>query len=301
MHPAWRRNSSYESNKIARLENQIQISRKNGDTQCSCPPFECLCSKNYTSGCRSFSGLSKDEAASYGDLTASGLDHVQGDCSVFQAIDKVLEDVACSYGHSTSYRLAAKVASDFDQAYYSSFADGYEAEIERMNQSFYPSCELYHSHPTVKPSHHLTDSHLLHPPPPLLHHHGNDDVSNSFSDECPLTPIPHTSSSKTDMFPTFPEIEDVIHPSDILVLDQPLRKTGAWSEGSDIQEHNNQVALTETYGHQNHQDDVMKDDYVVTSLDDPDVSQRFFAAIDNLLQDYGNAESFVTQVGTTRE
>lgn len=53
-----------------------------------------------------------------------GLESVPNDCSVFQAIDKVLEDVACSYGHSTSYRLAAKVASDFDQAYYSSFADG---------------------------------------------------------------------------------------------------------------------------------------------------------------------------------
>lgn len=53
-----------------------------------------------------------------------GLENVPNDCSVFQAIDKVLEDVACSYGHSTSYRLAAKVASDFDQAYYSSFADG---------------------------------------------------------------------------------------------------------------------------------------------------------------------------------
>lgn len=42
-------------------------------------------------------------------------------------------------------------------------------------------------------------------------------------------------------------------------------------------------------------DDVMKEDYVVTSLDDPDVSQRFFAAIDNLLlQDYaaGSGEDF---------
>lgn len=44
------------------------------------------------------------------------------------------------------------------------------------------------------------------------------------------------------------------------------------------------------------EDEVMKEDYVVTSLDDPDVSQRFFAAIDNLLlQDYGNGEDFGTR------
>ncbi|KAH6922656.1 hypothetical protein HPB50_017465 [Hyalomma asiaticum] len=30
-----------------------------------------------------------------------------------------------------------------------------------------------------------------------------------------------------------------------------------------------------------------EEDYVLTSLDDPDISQRFFAAIDNILQDYG--------------
>ncbi|GIY37050.1 transcription factor glial cells missing [Caerostris extrusa] len=46
----------------------------------------------------------------------------------------------------------------------------------------------------------------------------------------------------------------------------------------------------------------MKDDYVVTSLDDPDVSQRFFAAIDNLLlQDYGNGDNFMPQSDGTRE
>lgn len=95
-----------------------------GETQCSCPPFECLCSKNYSPGCRSFSGLTREDSSSYGDIMTGGLENVPNDCSVFQAIDKVLEDVACSYGHSTSYRLAAKVASDFDQAYYSSFADG---------------------------------------------------------------------------------------------------------------------------------------------------------------------------------
>lgn len=66
---------------------------------------------------------------------ATSLDGMQTDCSVFQAIDKVLEDVACSYGHSTSYRLAAKVASDFDQAYYSSFADGMLIDWKRSGSS----------------------------------------------------------------------------------------------------------------------------------------------------------------------
>ncbi|XP_077547810.1 uncharacterized protein LOC144160075 [Haemaphysalis longicornis] len=33
-----------------------------------------------------------------------------------------------------------------------------------------------------------------------------------------------------------------------------------------------------------------EEDYVLTSLDDPDISQRFFAAIDNILQDYGGAD-----------
>lgn len=102
-----------------------------GETQCSCPPFECLCSKNYSPGCRTFSGLTREDSSSYSDIMAGGLESVPNDCSVFQAIDKVLEDVACSYGHSTSYRLAAKVASDFDQAYYSSFADG-KFNIEKI-------------------------------------------------------------------------------------------------------------------------------------------------------------------------
>lgn len=103
-----------------------------GDTQCSCPPFECLCSKNYSPGCRTFSGLTREDSSSYSDIMTGGLESVPNDCSVFQAIDKVLEDVACSYGHSTSYRLAAKVASDFDQAYYSSFADG-ELNLENFH------------------------------------------------------------------------------------------------------------------------------------------------------------------------
>ncbi|KAG8191132.1 hypothetical protein JTE90_010053 [Oedothorax gibbosus] len=285
IHPAWRR-SSYETSKIAKLENQFHISRKNGDTQCSCPPFECLCSKTFTSGCRSFAG--KED---YGDLMSTTIVSGQTDCSVFQAIDKVLEDVACSYGHSTSYRLAAKVASDFDQAYYSSFADGYEAEMERMNQNFYPTCDLYHNNnnhsPSVKTNHlhHLPEPqhHHLLPPPPLIHHHpsNSEDLSTSFSDDCPLTPIQEKTG---DIFPAFPEIEDVIHPSDILVLDEPLRKD--WAEDGQPQ-----VMSGDDYSH----DEVMKEDYVVTSLDDPDVSQRFFAAIDNLLlQDYGN-EDFGTR------
>ncbi|CAL1265906.1 unnamed protein product [Larinioides sclopetarius] len=287
---------------MARLDHQLQIPKKNGDTQCSCPPFECLCSKNYASGCRSFSSTNKDDPSSYGELMPISFDGAQTDCSVFQAIDKVLEDVACSYGHSTSYRLAAKVASDFDQAYYSSFADGYDAEIERMNQSFYPSCDIYHNHSSIKQNHHIIESHLLLPPPPLLHHlsNGNEDMSSNFSDDCPLTPVHQTTPEKTDMFPTFPEIEDVIHPSDILVLDQPLRKPGTWVDG-DGQTHQ-QVILAENYGHQSPADEDMKDDYVVTSLDDPDVSQRFFAAIDNLLlQDYGNGENFIHQSDGARE
>ncbi|GFQ96294.1 transcription factor glial cells missing [Trichonephila clavata] len=302
IHPAWRRNSSYENNKIARLEHQLQFSKKNGDTQCSCPPFECLCSKNYTSGCRSFSTMNKEDASTYGELMPISFESSQTDCSVFQAIDKVLEDVACSYGHSTSYRLAAKVASDFDQAYYSSFADGYETEVERMNQSFYPSCDIYHSHSSVKQSHHIIEPHLLLPPPPLLHHpsNGSEDISSNFSDDCPLTPIQQSMSDKTDIFPTFPEIEDVIHPSDILVLDQPLRKPGTWIDGEGQSHH--QTVLPENYSHPNPTDEDMKDDYVVTSLDDPDVSQRFFAAIDNLLlQDYGNGENFLPQSDGTRE
>ncbi|GIY37051.1 transcription factor glial cells missing [Caerostris extrusa] len=243
IHPAWRRNNSYESTKIARLEHQFQNSRKNGDTQCSCPPFECLCSKNYNSGCRSFATPNKDETSTYGELMPINFDSSQTDCSVFQAIDKVLEDVACSYGHSTSYRLAAKVASDFDQAYYSSFADSYDAEIERMNQSVYPSCNIYHSHSSVKQNHHLIDSHLLLPPPPLLHHpsNGNEDISSNFSDDCPLTPIHQVAPEKTDIFPSFPEIEDVIHPSDILVLDQPLRKPSTWVDSAGHSHH--QTAL----------------------------------------------------------
>ncbi|XP_054711349.1 uncharacterized protein LOC129220939 [Uloborus diversus] len=297
VHPAWRPGGTYESNKIARLDHQLPIPKKNGETQCSCPPFECLCSKNYGSSCRTFSAISKDDPTVYTDLMTGNLDSVPADCSVFQAIDKVLEDVASSYGHSTSYRLAAKVASDFDQAYYSSFADGYEAEIERMNQSFYPSCDLYHSHVSVKPNHHLVDTHVLLPPPPLLHHHSNiaDDASTSFSDDCPLTPIVNGSQNKNEVFPTFPEMDDVIHPSDILVLDQPLRKADSWSEEGNLQDHH-QATLVENYSHQDHQEDIMKEDYVVTSLDDPDVSQRFFAAIDNLLlQDYSSGEGFTNQ------
>lgn len=158
---------------------------------------------------------------------------------------------------------------------------GYDAEVERMNQSFYPSCDIFHNHPSVKPPHH-SDTHLLLPPPPLLHHSsGNDDASTSFSDDCSI------AQGKTpDIFPNFPEMEDVLHPSDILVLDQPLRKTGSWTE-------NGQEPQQVTYADNYHdQDEVMKDDYVVTSLDDPDVSQKFFAAIDNLLlQDYGNSEA----------
>ncbi|KAL3227490.1 hypothetical protein MRX96_004194 [Rhipicephalus microplus] len=34
-----------------------------------------------------------------------------------------------------------------------------------------------------------------------------------------------------------------------------------------------------------------EEDYVLTSLDDPDISQRFFAAIDNILQDYSGSGS----------
>lgn len=106
--------------------------------------------------------------------------------------------------------------------------------MERMNQNFYPSCDIYHSNnnhsPSVKPNiHHLSEPlhHHLLPPPPLLHHHpsNSDDLSTSFSDDCPLTPIQEKTG---DIFPAFPEIEDVIHPSDILVLDQPLRKD--WAE-----------------------------------------------------------------------
>ncbi|XP_015918589.1 uncharacterized protein [Parasteatoda tepidariorum] len=301
MHPAWRRNSSsYESNKLARLDHQLQISKKNGDTQCSCPPFECLCSKNYTVGCRSFAAVSKDEPSSYSDLMVTNLESMPTECSVFQAIDKVLEDVACSYGHSTSYRLAAKVASDFDQAYYSSFGDGYDTEMDRINQSFYSSCDPYRGHPTTKHNSHTMDTHVLLPPPPLLHHSvASDDLSTSFSDECPLTPIHHSSPRSTDAFSTFPEIEDVIHPSDILVLDQPLRKPGTWSESE--QDHHIQT-YQDNYSHSNHASEAMKDDYVVTSLDDPDVSQRFFAAIDNLLlQDYGNGDNFASPPDEIRD
>lgn len=159
--------------------------------------------------------------------------------------------------------------------------------MERMNQSFYPSCDLLHSH-SSKPSHH-SDTHLLLPPPPLLHHNNAaEDASTSFSDDCSVV-----QGKTQDIFPSFPEMEDVLQPSDILVLDQPLRKTSSWSE-SGVQEPQ-QVTFVEGY---HDQEDVMKDDYVVTSLDDPDVSQRFFAAIDNLLlQDYGNGEAAFTSPG----
>lgn len=160
-----------------------------------------------------------------------------------------------------------------------------------MNQSFYPSCDIFHAHTSVKPSHH-SESHLLLPPPPLIHHSGgNDDASNSFSDDCSIA-----QGKSQEIFPSFPEMEDVLHPSDILVLDQPLRKTESWSEGGQEPQ---QVSFVEGY---HDQEDTMKEDYVVTSLDDPDVSQKFFAAIDNLLlQDYGNAEAFSSPQDSTRD
>ncbi|XP_067123349.1 uncharacterized protein [Centruroides vittatus] len=61
---------------------------------------------------------------------------------------------------------------------------------------------------------------------------------------------------------------DVFHPSDILALDQPIRRPI-----------NNNIPCWTS-------EPSALDDYVVTSLDDPEVSQRFFAAIDSLLQDY---------------
>lgn len=158
------------------------------------------------------------------------------------------------------------------------YISGYEAEMERMNQTFYPSCDLYHSPSSLKQQSH--PHHLL-PPPPLLHH----DLSTPFSDDCPLTPIHHhKTTTDTTIFPTsFPEIEDVVHPSDILVLDQPLRKD--WTNPTDDY---NSPGHPQTADDYIEDDEAMKEDYVVTSLDDPDVSQRFFAAIDNLLlQDYG--------------
>lgn len=161
------------------------------------------------------------------------------------------------------------------------YISGYEAEMERMNQTFYPTCDLYHSSPSsLKQQSH--PHHLL-PPPPLLHH----DLSTPFSDDCPLTPIHHKTTADTTIFPTsFPEIEDVIHPSDILVLDQPLRKD--WGPADDYNSPGHHHPQTADDYSPVGDDEAMKEDYVVTSLDDPDVSQRFFAAIDNLLlQDYG--------------
>ncbi|KAL1438815.1 hypothetical protein MTO96_047741 [Rhipicephalus appendiculatus] len=41
-----------------------------------------------------------------------------------------------------------------------------------------------------------------------------------------------------------------------------------------------------------------EEDYVLTSLDDPDISQRFFAAIDNILQDYSGSSGTEHAAGT---
>lgn len=59
--------------------------------------------------------------------------------------------------------------------------------------------------------------------------------------------------------------EDLTHPASFMVLEQPVRSEPPARCPSPRYE----------------------DDYVLTSLDDPDISQRFFAAIDNILQDYG--------------
>ncbi|XP_029838543.3 uncharacterized protein LOC8038856 [Ixodes scapularis] len=58
---------------------------------------------------------------------------------------------------------------------------------------------------------------------------------------------------------------DFAHPASFMVLEQPARP---------------EAKACSTAPH-------CDEDYVLTSLDDPDISQRFFAAIDNILQDYG--------------
>ncbi|CAN8002135.1 unnamed protein product, partial [Ixodes hexagonus] len=60
------------------------------------------------------------------------------------------------------------------------------------------------------------------------------------------------------------EAGDFAHPASFMVLEQPVRA---------------EVKASAPAPH-------CEEDYVLTSLDDPDISQRFFAAIDNILQDY---------------
>ncbi|XP_064486659.1 uncharacterized protein LOC135398981 [Ornithodoros turicata] len=56
-------------------------------------------------------------------------------------------------------------------------------------------------------------------------------------------------------------------------------------------EHANAFTTTERKDDTTKSQTHSEEDYVLTSLDDPDISQRFFAAIDNILQDYGASES----------